>query len=129
MAEHWCDIHKTKFFKTEKMSGYAHPVKDAGGETTAWCNEDAQEVARLPTQSKDKVLPEHQEVIDGAKRSISFDPTRKSIERQTSLKSATDWCIAKLQGGQDIKTTELITVASLFESYLENGIQVKKKVD
>ena len=129
MAEHFCEFHATKFFKTEKMKGYAHPIKDKNEKTIGWCNEDAQEVATLEPQPSDKVLPEHQEVIDGAKRSISFDPTRKSIERQTSLKSATDWCIAKLQGGQDIKTTELITVASLFESYLENGIQVKKKVD
>ena len=44
MAEHWCQIHKTKFFKTEKMSGYAHPIKDGDGKTIGWCNEDAQEL-------------------------------------------------------------------------------------
>ena len=78
MAEHWCDIHKTKFFKTDKMSGYAHPVKDAGGATTAWCNEDAQEVAKLSPQPSDKVLPKHQEEIDKARASV----TKKTREQE-----------------------------------------------
>ncbi len=127
MAEHWCNEHGKIWFKKGNMRGYAHPIEDEKGQTTGWCNEDAQEVAKLPPQPSDNVLREHREVIEEAKRSVSFDPTRKSIERQTSLKSATDWCVAQLQGGKDIKTTELITVAGLFESYLEHGIQVKKK--
>lgn len=125
MAEHWCKVHSTKFFKTEKMSSYAHPVKDGDGKTISWCNEDAEAVAKLEPQ--EPISPPLQEGEPTPEQLKPFDPTRKSIERQTSLKAATDWCIAKLQGGADIKTTELITVAGLFESYLENGIQAKKK--
>lgn len=127
--EHWCAEHGKVWFKRGSMRGYAHPIEDEGGQTVGWCNEDAKEVAKLPPQSSHKVLQKHQEVIEEAKQSVSFDPTRKSIERQTSLKAATDWCVAQFQGGRDIKTIELITVAGLFESYLENGLQVKKKVD
>ena len=50
MAEHWCQIHKTKFFKTANMKSYAHPVKDEKGVLISWCNEDAQEVAKLEPQ-------------------------------------------------------------------------------
>jgi len=37
---HWCFKHSTEFFKKGKMKGYAHPIKDANGETTGWCNEE-----------------------------------------------------------------------------------------
>jgi len=48
--KHWCKVHNTKFFKTAKMSGYAHPVKDGSGELLEWCNEDAEAVAKLEPQ-------------------------------------------------------------------------------
>lgn len=124
MAEHWCNIHKTKFFKTEKMQGYAHPIKDGAGKTTGWCNEDAKEVAKLEPQ--EPVSPPLQKDEPTAEQLKPFDPTRKSIERQTSLKASVEWCIAK-HGTEPIKTAMVITVAGLFESYLENGITVKKK--
>ena len=52
--------------------------------------------------------------------------TRQSIQRQTSLKASVEWCIAK-HATESVKTAMVLTVASLFESYLENGIQVEKK--
>lgn len=122
MAEHWCKIHNTKFFKTAKMSGYAHPVKDAEGKTTAWCNEDAEEVAKL-----EPINPSLQEGEPTPEQLKPFDPTRKSIERQTSLNRATDWCIAKVQGGEALKTFDVLVVAKVFESYLDTGIVVEKK--
>lgn len=33
--EHWCSVHKTKFFKKGNMKGYAHPIEG----TKDWCNE------------------------------------------------------------------------------------------
>ncbi|KKN70438.1 hypothetical protein LCGC14_0431330 [marine sediment metagenome] len=33
----YCDEHNTAFFKTGKMRGYAHPIKE-GEETVGWCN-------------------------------------------------------------------------------------------
>ena len=98
MAEHWCEIHKTKFFKTAKMSGYAHPVKNEDGITTAWCNEDAEEVAKLESQSSQELLPKDQEIIDEQVKPKP-DPTRKSIERQTALKASVELGVAKLQAG------------------------------
>ena len=57
MTEHFCDFHATKFFKTEKMSGYAHPIKDKNEKTVGWCNEDAKEVAKL--EPREKESPPH----------------------------------------------------------------------
>lgn len=37
--EHWCEQHRTIFFKRGQMKGYAHPIKDNNGQTTGWCNE------------------------------------------------------------------------------------------
>ena len=34
---HWCKIHNTAFFKTEKMHHYAHPIKDS--DPPKWCRE------------------------------------------------------------------------------------------
>ena len=132
---HYCEEHQTKFFKTAKMSGYAHPIK-VNDQTVGWCNEDAEQVAKLepvkpepvPPQEEEEALPESKEMTkrDWADKDTR---TRKSIERQKCLDCAVNWCVAKLQGGKDIKTIELITVAGVFESYIENGIQAKKKVD
>jgi hypothetical protein len=37
--DHWCEIHKTEFFKKGNMKTYAHPVMADGKPTGAWCNE------------------------------------------------------------------------------------------
>jgi hypothetical protein len=39
MTEHYCEEHKTKFFKTANMKTYAHPIKDDNGNTAGWHNE------------------------------------------------------------------------------------------
>lgn len=48
-TEHWCKKHNTKFFKTEKMKAWAHPVKNPDGLPTLddngkplWCSEKPQ---------------------------------------------------------------------------------------
>ncbi len=127
MAEHICEKHQTAFTRKTKgnKTWYAHPIIE-NGETVGWCNEDAKEVAKLESQPSDKVLPEHEQVIEQAKKSVAFDPTRKSIERQKALDIAERWCEHKDTDGK-IKTVEVISVASVFESFLENGIQVKDK--
>ena len=47
--EHFCNEHQTKFFKGGKMKSFAHPI-EVNGQTVGWCNEDAEEVAKLPAQ-------------------------------------------------------------------------------
>jgi len=118
LKEEWSLLEENKYreFKMEKSGQF-------------WNVIDVLEVETPEPQPSDHLLPRDQKVIDEAKKSVSFDPTRKSIERQTSLKAATDWCVAKVQGGEDIKTEQLITVAGIFESYLENGLSAKKKVE
>ena len=39
MATHYCNKHKTVWFKKGNMKGFAHPIKDGDGNTTGWCNE------------------------------------------------------------------------------------------
>ena len=77
--EHFCNQHGTEFFKRGNMRGYAHPIgekdESTGKYPEGWCNEDAQEVAKLPARtpqpipladgeepvfkSKDKQIAEH----------------------------------------------------------------------
>ena len=68
MAEHWCTIHNTDFFKTAKMRTYSHPIE--GTEPTEWCNEkDLEAVARLeprepepvPLQAGEEPMPKSKE--------------------------------------------------------------------
>ncbi len=135
MAEHFCNEHGKVFFKKGKMKGYAHPIEDEDGETVGWCNEDAEGVAKLPAQKvvspplqEGEPTPEELKTDKMSKGDWAEKErkTRKSIERQKSLDKAVDWCIAK-QTTEPVKTAMVLTVASLFESYLENGVSVEKK--
>ena len=54
------------------------------------------------------------------------DPTRKSIERQSALKASTEIAVAKIAVGKATSLNEILTVAVMFESYLESGAIVKK---
>ena len=49
--EHWCEKHKTKWFKRGKMQSYAHPIGDTG----EWCHEHK---AEPKPASKPAVQPE-----------------------------------------------------------------------
>jgi len=125
MREHYCEKHATKFTRKTKdgKEWYSHPYEDADG-NKKWCNEDAKEVAKLPLQSPER--PPLQKDEPTSEQLKPFDPTRKSIERQTALKASVEWCIAK-HSTEPIKTAMVITVAGLFESYLDTGIVVKSK--
>ncbi len=117
MADHYCMEHHTVFFKKGGMRGFAHPI-DGGG----WCNEEGGETNALEGTKP----PEQRAAKDEPDTGRPVDPTRKSIERQTSLKSAVEWCMSQNVAGKDLKVTDVIAAASLFESYLENGVTVKK---
>ena len=80
--------------------------------------EQGKEVAKLPEQ-KPEVLAEHKKVID----KVVKDPTRTSIERQKSLDIAERWCEACKQKGEEVKTTHIISIAKLFEAYLDGGAE------
>ena len=130
-GEHYCEKHATKFFKTTKMSGYAHPIKDKDDNLIGWCNEDAEEVAKLePRPMPDVPLQEEEEpVTDEMTKADWANKDRikqHSIERQKALAEAVNWCIAKLQGGEEVKTVHIISIATIFESYLEDG-NIKKE--
>lgn len=122
---HYCKIHKTPFFKTANMRGYAHPIKDGEGKTIEWCNEDAQEVAKLEPQ--EPISPPPQEGEPTPEQLKPFDPTRKSIERQKALDIAERWCSVKVQGGVELNVYDVLIAAKVFESYLDTGVVVEKK--
>jgi len=54
-SEHWCELHKTPFFKKGKMLAYAHPIGDTG----EWCHEHKEkptpEAKNQPAESKDTI--------------------------------------------------------------------------
>ncbi len=136
MAEHFCNEHQAKFFKGGKMKSFAHPI-EVNGQTVGWCNEDAEEVGKLPAQKtaspplqEGEPTPAELTAVDNKMSKGDWSEkdrvTRQSIQRQTSLKAAVEWCIAK-QATEPVTTVMVLTVAGLFESYLENGVQVEKK--
>ena len=144
MVEHYCTEHDTRFFKGGKMKSFAHPI-EVNGQTVGWCNEDdittlAEEVAKLPARKA--VSPPLQEgepisSLRSHQASSMQTPTDKgmskgdwaekdrikqqSIERQKALGEAVNWCAAKLQAGEEVKTTHIIAIAVIFASFVENG--------
>ena len=116
MAEHWCKEHKQPFFKRGKMKNFAHPITGDDGEPTGeWCNEPK---ATTPP-SEDEMTKE-----DWAERDQN---TRKSIERQKALDIAGNVAVAKIQAGEQFTAFKILTIAKIFESYIENGVVVKDK--
>ena len=78
--KHWCEKHKTKWFKRGKMQSYAHPIE--GTDPAKWCNEeiDSEESKEqlesepspeaTPEKSSDN-LPEEESLTGNLKRDAS----------------------------------------------------------
>ena len=74
--EHYCNEHRTKFFKKGAMKGYAHPIGDTG----KWCNEP-EGASTGQTETKEKPF--------------TYSPEKSaSIETQVAVKATTDLIIA-----------------------------------
>ena len=104
MNNHYCKEHEAVFFKKGKMKGYAHPLGDTG----EWHNEPEEGGDPMPEEKKAELATE-----------------ASGNNRGYALSYAKDWCIAKLQAGQDLRSVDVIVCATLFEAYLTNGATVK----
>ena len=63
-----------------------------------------------------------QEQVDKALDEARTTPNKPDPKnRSFALAYAKDWCGVKVQGGEDIKTADVITVAKKFAEYLDNG--------
>ena len=78
--EHWCEKHHVKFFKTEKMKAWAHPVKNEDGSPTLddkgkqmWCSEKAEVQAKKlePEKQPETLSDEPQAVLQPDKEQES----------------------------------------------------------
>ena len=125
MSENFCKEHQTPWFMKGKMKNYAHPIEG----TDKWCNkpeeitqQQLEEVKKLPAQ-KPEVLPEHQEVIEKAK---GHDPVVEK-RRAMAVSYAKDIAVAKIVHGKETSSSDMLVLAKLFESYMENGIVITKK--
>ncbi len=83
---------------------------------------------QLPAPVKTPQTPLPKETQAQINEDVPLPPSHKSDgkNRSFALAYAKDWCIAQVQGGKDLKVMDVITVATVFESYLENGAQVTK---
>jgi len=103
MSDFHCKEHDTDFFKTPKMKGYAHPIKDADGEPVLnekgkqkWCNmadalPPAQEPGTMAAQPTAQKAPAPTSKPDAMSKDEWRDKDRaqrQSIERQVSIKCA-----------------------------------------
>lgn len=80
------------------------------------------EVAELPPQPSDKLLPEHQEVIDEVVK-----PKPDSKNRAFALSYSKDITVARIAQGKDETYAQTIIRAEAFCSYLDSGITTEKK--
>ncbi len=100
MAGHYCNEHQTPYFKTKKMRGYAHPIKDEAGEDTGdWCNEPKSEAAETPPDNEMS-----KEDWDG--RDLR---TRYSIEGQKAADLTSELWIADKLKDNDIRVEALLS--------------------
>ena len=79
MSEHYCTVHKTPWFKKGNMRGYAHPIKDASGTTTEWCNEPEATPQAAPEKPFEPAINQQKQ---------------SSIEAQNALTNLTNLAIA-----------------------------------
>lgn len=119
MADHYCSIHNTVYFKKGNMRSYAHPILDAEGKPTGkWCNEGGEV----------KILPEHQAEIDKvlASHKDELTPSTKTADGKNgafALSYSKDITVALINTGivkeggpkMDMKILER---AELFKRYL-----------
>jgi len=98
MSGHYCTLHNTVFFKTEKMRGYAHPIKDAQGNTIKdgkgkdlWCNEEEGTPQETPSQ---QVSTPHSATYS----SPETDKRQVSIETQNAVTNTCNlWAAGKIE--------------------------------
>ena len=117
MADHFCEDHQTKFFKTAKMSGYAHPIK-VEDQTVGWCNEDAKEVAKLPAQkaASPPLQPGEEHIVTDAQRlGARVTGVDNFKNRAVAISYAKDLLCAGV-----IDKEKLIGYADKFLNYIEN---------
>ena len=110
MADNFCVEHQVVWFKKGKMRGFAHPLEDANGEIIGWCNKP-QELP--PPQGSDKLLPEHQAMINKAReearrtmggpaKAEPIDKRSQSIEQQVAIKEIGEcWRVGKFGDDSD----------------------------
>ncbi len=86
--------------------------------------QDIESIAELlqpAVNPNDTEIPQQEEIdkaLDEARTTLNKpDPQNRSY----ALSYAKDWCGVKVQGGEDIKTADVITVAKKFAEYLDNG--------
>jgi hypothetical protein len=100
-AGEWKQGKKRKYFNIEDIVTEGEEVIEVKSEEVA--------------EKVEEVMPHKTEAPK-----YKADPDKiESIERQSSLKSAVEWCSVKVQAGVDIKTEEVIKVAQKFLEYIK----------
>ncbi len=85
-ASHWCKEHQVKFFKTGKMTSYAHPVGEPG-EKLPWCHEHKE------TPKAEIILPAPGSKLPETTREASdeaFDALKSASVYHEPIKSVGD---------------------------------------
>ncbi len=101
--EHWCEKHKTNFFKSKKMPAFAHPIK--GTDPVEWCNEHKEAPKAEPDPSL-KTTPGALESISSpsegktggeqpAEKLIDLDWVRESLDTLYKKKPAM-WSVTQV---------------------------------
>ena len=111
-------------FKNNEYIYSATPVKDKLPDEVRV----DKEMAKLSAAQQAKGDPPGKEIMAKSDWAEKDRVTRKSIERQTTLKAATDIACALIGQGKEMSPTKVIDTAKLFEAYLEGKEVIKNKV-
>ena len=84
---------------------------ETGGVGVPTLEESKQEAEKIIKRNADKMTKEDWSEKDKT--------TRKSIERQVSLKAATEFACALIGQGKEVRTEQVVATANVFEKYLE----------
>lgn len=124
MAEHYCKIHNTVFFKKGKMKGFAHPIGDTG----EWCNEEESQEETGRSSSETPEPSDRQTSIEAqnAYTGVVALMTNKIIDNYHPLaQSALNYAASKLSRWSSVGESPTIQTEPKGEE-LATAEQIKK---
>ena len=110
----FCVQHQQKWFKTSKMKGYAHPIKDENGEDTGeWCNKPKEEEEKAPTRAPAR-----------------DNTTNSSIEQQVAIKAIVElWIHDRIGENSQLANTAESWIMSKLSNWSSMGEVAKEAPD
>jgi len=111
---HWCSEHQTARFKSGRMKGYSHPIKDSKGEPVLdgegkaiWCNEPEETAGQSPKPSSKSGSTDSSIELQVAYKGIVELAGLGKLEMNSNVVlAALNWAMSKLGNWSSMGTAE-----------------------